>query len=183
MKRLVLGINVETFDGKVPDRKGTWKSTQEFQKLSEEKLGFSSVSFRRNATEAEVRTDFQCLKEQLCEDYGSDRFVNLDLLDSNTDPRPETDMVMIFVSSHAPGPNYQGCIVLWRSRKSFKPHSYHQRFKRSTSRRYRNRFMTPVKLMSQSSTYSANSFLLETAWIKSLERADYPKYLLLFSLK
>ena len=112
MKRLVLGINVETFDGKVPDRKGTWKSTQEFQKLSEEKLGFSSVSFRRNATEAEVRTDFQCLKEQLCEDYGSDRFVNLDLLDSNTDPRPETDMVMIFVSSHAPGPNYQGCIVL-----------------------------------------------------------------------
>jgi hypothetical protein len=86
MKRLVLGINVETFDGKVPDRKGTWKSTQEFQKLSEEKLGFSSVSFRRNATEAEVRADFQCLKEQLCEDYGSDRFVILDLLDSNTDP-------------------------------------------------------------------------------------------------
>ena len=74
MKRLVLGINVETFDGKVPDRVGTWKSTQEFQKLSEEKLGFSSVSFRRNATEAEVRADFQCLKEQLCEDYGSDIF-------------------------------------------------------------------------------------------------------------
>ena len=46
MKRLVLGINVETFDGKVPDRIGTWKSTQEFQKLAEEKLGFSSVSFR-----------------------------------------------------------------------------------------------------------------------------------------
>lgn len=88
MKRLVLGINVETFDGKVPDRVGTWKSTQEFQKLSEEKLGFSSVSFRRNATEAEVRADFQCLKEQLCEDYGSDRFVILVLKSKKSKTRP-----------------------------------------------------------------------------------------------
>jgi len=89
-----IGINVEFTReglGLHCDRPDTWKPANAFKNLCMEQLNFRNIAFRRNAKEKDVRCDFQRLKDKLDAD---------------------TDMVLVFISTHASGCNYQGCIVL-----------------------------------------------------------------------
>ena len=74
--------------GVYAERPGTWKSADIFKSLCMEKLGFRNIAFRRNAEEKMVKDDFKRLKERLDAD---------------------TDMVLIFISTHATG---MDCIFL-----------------------------------------------------------------------
>lgn len=77
--------------GRHCDRPDTWKSANAFKNLCMDRLEFRNIAFRRNAQEKDVRRDFSRLKDRIDAD---------------------TDMVLVFISTHASGCNYQGCIVL-----------------------------------------------------------------------